>query len=293
VILAVLLAPVLAIASAQIAPPEMSPAGPQGLAFVDGEADPVILDGFGRAMWRIARDDAHLLVTYPLRNATDVNMRTLVYDAGAKRFLSTEGDQLVSIDGAGAVTPIATFERANMFATSLAGGTLWAIDDCLDRECTKGQGARLSTIDLRSGARTIVRDFGDALGQATAVAVLPDGRIAIATFGRDGYARVWLLADAHAKARALGSIGLARMAMLTAMAIDPSTGSVLAIAEHRGATPRTWTLVTVPGVTLRSSLGYAEARVNGHAPESCTPAPARAPLGRSCRSQRSDRRCAT
>ncbi|MHB8873550.1 MAG: NHL repeat-containing protein [Myxococcaceae bacterium] len=232
----------LVVVIGQMNPVGLSPAGVMGITF-DGSPNPLVIDGFGRSVWRVSAQTAGVVDTFPL-NAAEANTRSLAYD-GFRYFTNRDGNLSSVALASGAVSHIGSSGWFNFSSLALHPGTgeLWMVNDCANAPCTSGQGAQLWRVNKTTGAATFVRDFSSlGIGQATALAISASGTFYVATLSVPGFARIWALDPAMGTATFVLDAGLAKLELLLGLAFD-STQQLYAIDERRGGQQRTWALL--------------------------------------------------
>lgn len=218
-----------------------------GYRFYDPESGDVELPPFDlekRASSDASYRDGKIALTYVRRN------RALLVDIESGNILQTwpdletpygvlldnTGDLIVALHTAGTLVRLSAAEpdRRDIIATGLAGpvGLGWA-DEGASVYVVEAHAGQLSRIDLETGTVTVIA--GD-LTQPESVAVLPDGRIAVAEVGTRRVLTIdpvsgvtQLLADGLALG---GSISRAPdpIAMPTGLAVDAS-GAVWVVTD--------------------------------------------------------------
>lgn len=232
----------------QINPPGLTAGGITGITF-DGAANPLVIDGFGRTIWRLNLHDASVISTFPL-TTEEVNTRSLDFDVTTGRYFTSRrfaaGDYLSTVDPhSRIVTDLGVMGSFNFLdmAINPRTGDLWLVNDCANIACTLAGGGSLWTVDKLTGTATPVQTFGTSLGQLTALAISPEGRFFVASSSS-----IYEIDPITGQSTLVTNTGLAPLSLFTDMAFDPSTNRLYGIEQRRGSTPNAWYLDEVTGL---------------------------------------------
>jgi len=238
----------------QINPPELTPGGATGITF-DGRRNPLVIDGFGQTIWRLALKDVSTISTFSL-STLEVSTRSLEFDVRTGKYFitrrpGTNADYLSTADPkSGVVTDIGVMGTFNFLDLAIdpLTGNLWLVNDCADLRCTSAGGGSLWTVDKSTGMATPIQTFGTSLGQLTAFAISSEGRFFVAS-----PSSIYEIDPNTGRSSLITDTGLAPLNLFTDMAFDPSTNRLYAIEERRGVAPPAWYLDEVTGLGLRFS----------------------------------------
>lgn len=177
----------------RINPPDLNYAA--GVTF-DGEANPLVVDGFGALIWRIDINDASVVSTHILKadqenidnqhGFTPCCNRALDYDVSSGNYYvdrrqSPANDTLYTVDPqTGAVNEIGLTGTDFTFLDQAIDPTtadLWLITD--------NGGGQLWSVNKTTGIGTMVQSYGGAMGDLTSIGIGPTGRMFVTSI--DGF----------------------------------------------------------------------------------------------------------
>lgn len=212
----------------QITPPGLAIQGIQGITF-DRGANPLVLDGSGKTIWRLDLHDASVISTFPLLTGPRAS-RSLNFDRTTGRYFTSrrfvDGDYLSTVDPlSGNVTDIGVMGFSNWLDMAIhpITGDLWLVTDCVNTECTEGQGGTLEMVNKLTGALTPVQNFGKSLGHLTALAISPQGRFFVASANSAGFSSIYEIDPTSGESTFITETGLGFISFLMDMVFDSST----------------------------------------------------------------------
>jgi|GEM_PF-5005032 len=214
-----------------------------GITF-DGSVDPLTIDGFGDLMWRLDVTNAQVLSTHTL-NGGRATTRGLEYDPTngeyyTNRRRSGSNDELATVDPqSGAVNIIGLTGTGFNFldqAVDPVTGKLWLITDI--------NGGGLYSVNKTSGAGTLVRNYGGAMGQLSAMAVGHGGRLFVASINGKFY-------EIYADDPGVDFVTITSLSgadHFRDFEYSPITARWYGVEERRSASPREWHLREIIGL---------------------------------------------
>jgi hypothetical protein len=228
-----------------ISPPGLSPNGASGITF-DNLPNPLVLDGFGRVIWRLDESNATVVATFPLAGG-EASARSLAYDQTTHLVFTARDTALATVDPAsGAIALLGTmgFFNFESLAVHPVTGELWMANDCNGPACTVLGGAQLWKVNKSTGSASFVRDFSSSgIGQATALAISSAGTFYVATVSGAGFAYLWQVDPVTGNVTFVMEAGLGVLSFINGMVFNPVTQRLYGIEEQRLAQPRAWNLV--------------------------------------------------
>ncbi len=221
--------PRAAVRLGRIDPPELSAWGVLGIAF--DAAQPIVIDGTGRTMWRIDPETAGVLETFPM-DAPAVFTQGLAFDS--RHLFTVRDNRLATVDPASGEVVLAprTMLRFNFLSLAVdpPTGDLWMLNDCWNPSCSTIGGTQLWRIDKATGRATLARNFSPlGLGQAMSLAITADGTFHAGVCDVHGVTKIWALDPVTGSARLETRTGLS--GLLIGLALDPSDHHLVGIEE--------------------------------------------------------------